>query len=128
MAAKIKVMTGQGHDAGQRTAWVQVTEIANRFISADRCLFAVPKWYSGVPYRLKHYADVIHQPGLLWGLTPETGYFCLLDNKHATLVLTSGANSESAPRPDFGLDLHATYIRAWLNQAGVDLAGNHGRI
>jgi FMN-dependent NADH-azoreductase len=126
-------------------------------ISADRYLFSVPMWNSGIPYRLKHYIDVIHQPGLLWGLTPETGYFGLLKNKHATLVLTSGAYSESAPKPAFGLDLHATYMHAWLNQAGItaideirfqptlltqdpsgdferakraafDLAGKHGRV
>lgn len=112
VAAKINVMTGQDHNGTQRTAWDQITEIANRFISADRYLFSVPMWNSGVPYRLKHYIDVIHQPGLLWGLTPETGYFGLLKDKHATLVLTSGAYSESAPKPAFGVDLHATYMHA----------------
>lgn len=119
VAAKINVITGQDHNGVQKTAWDQITEIANRFIAADRYLFAVPMWNSGIPYRLKHYIDMIHQPGLLWGLKPETGYFGLLENKHATLVLTSGAYSASAPKPAFGLDLHATYMQAWLNQAGV---------
>ena len=44
----------------------------------------------GIPYRLKQYIDLIHQPGLLWTLNPETGYHGLLDNKHATLALTAG--------------------------------------
>ncbi|MCM2292586.1 NAD(P)H-dependent oxidoreductase [Allorhizobium sp. BGMRC 0089] len=65
VAAKINVMTGQDHNSVQRTAWDQIAEIANRFISADRYLFSVPMWNSGVPYRLKPYIDVIHQPGLL---------------------------------------------------------------
>lgn len=118
-AAKINVMLGQGHTAAQQTAWDQIVEIASRFIAADRYLFAVPMWNSGVPYRLKHYIDVIHQPGLLWGLKPESGYFGLLPNKHATLVLTSGAYAPSFPSPAFGVDHHSTYLRAWLNQAGV---------
>ena len=119
VAAKINVITGQDQNAVQKTAWDQIVEIAGRFVSADRYLFAVPMWNSGIPYRLKHYIDVIHQPGLLWGLKPETGYFGMLENKHATLVLTSGAYAESFPSPAFGVDLHSTYMRAWLNQAGI---------
>jgi FMN-dependent NADH-azoreductase len=119
VAAKINVMTGQDQNAVQKTAWEQIVEIAGRFVYADRYLFAVPMWNSGIPYRLKHYIDIIHQPGLLWGLKPETGYFGLLENKHATLVLTSGAYAESFPSPAYGVDLHSTYMRAWLNQAGI---------
>jgi FMN-dependent NADH-azoreductase len=88
-AAKVNVILGQEQNAVQKTAWEQVVEIASRFISADRYLFAVPMWNGTIPYRLKHYIDIIHQPGLLFGLKPETGYFGLLENKHATLVLTS---------------------------------------
>jgi FMN-dependent NADH-azoreductase len=118
-AAKLNVMLGQTHNAVEKTAWDQVVAIADRFIAADRYLFGVPMWNGGVPYRLKHYIDIIHQPGLLFGLKPETGYFGLLDNKHATLVLTSGAYAPSFPSPAFGVDHHSTYLRAWLNQAGV---------
>nr|WP_295745579.1 NAD(P)H-dependent oxidoreductase [uncultured Acidocella sp.] len=118
-AAKVNVMLGQEHDTVQKTAWDQIVEVAHRFIAADRYLFSVPMWNSGIPYRLKHYIDVIHQPGLLWGLKPESGYFGLLENKHATLVLTAGAYSPPSPSPAFGVDHHSTYLRAWLNQAGV---------
>ncbi|BBX65967.1 FMN-dependent NADH-azoreductase [Mycobacterium saskatchewanense] len=116
-AAKMNVIAGRGPDL-QQTAWDQVVEIAERFISADRYLFAVPMWNGGIPYRLKHYIDLIHQPGLLWGLDPQTGYYGLLENKHATLVLTSGVYAQGVPAA-FGVDYHSTYLRAWLNQAGV---------
>lgn len=121
VAAKINVMTGQGHNASQKTAWDQVVDIASRFIAADRYLFAVPMWNGSIPYPLKHYIDIIHQPGLLWGIKPESGYFGLLKNKHATLVLTSGAYEEHLPSPAFGFDHQSTYLRAWLNQAGVTM-------
>lgn len=119
VAAKISVMTGQDQNDVQKSAWDRIVKIATRFTSADRYLFALPMWNSGIPYPLKHYIDVIHQPGLLWGLRPETGYFGLLNNKHATLVLTSGAYAESLPSPAFGEDFHSTYLRAWLHQAGI---------
>ncbi|WP_298152354.1 NAD(P)H-dependent oxidoreductase [Metallibacterium sp.] len=118
-AAKINAITGQDHSAPQKVAWDHVTEIASRFIRADRYLFAVPMWNSTIPYRLKHYIDIIHQPGLLWGLKPDTGYFGLLENKHATLVLTAGAYAKNLPSPAFGIDHQSTYLKAWLNQAGV---------
>jgi FMN-dependent NADH-azoreductase len=110
-AAKVNVMLGQEQNAVQKTAWDQIVGIAARFISADRYLFAVPMWNGAIPYRLKHYIDIIHQPGLLWGLKPDTGYFGLLEGKHATLVLTAGAYAD---------DRHqSTYLKSWLKQAGV---------
>ena len=119
VSAKIAILQGKQHTSDEKTAWDQIVEIAGRFIQADRYLLAVPMWNSGIPYPLKHYIDVIHQPGLLWGLDPHSGYFGLLKNKRATLVLTAGAYSPSAPSPAFGLDHHSTYLRDWLNQAGV---------
>jgi FMN-dependent NADH-azoreductase len=76
-------------------------------------------WNGGIPYRLKHYIDIIHQPGLMFGLDPANGCFGLLHNKKATLVLTSGAFSQAMPSPAFGVDHQSTYMRTWLNQAGV---------
>jgi len=69
-AAKVNVLLGQEQSAVQKTAWDQVAGIASRFIDADRYLFAVPMWNGAIPYRLKHYIDIIHQPGLLWGPRP----------------------------------------------------------
>ncbi|MFK5073323.1 NAD(P)H-dependent oxidoreductase, partial [Klebsiella pneumoniae] len=60
-----------------------------------------------------------HQPGHLFGLDPATGYFGLLNDKKAVIAYTSGAFSPSALPPAFGVDHHSTYMRAWLNQAGV---------
>lgn len=119
VAAKMAVITGQTNEGRQKTAWDEITAVANRFISADRYLLAVPMWNGGIPYRLKQYIDVIHQPGLLWGLDPQKGYFGLLENKKAVLALTSGAYGPSMPSPAFGIDHHSTYLRDWLNQAGV---------
>ncbi|HVX79163.1 MAG TPA: NAD(P)H-dependent oxidoreductase [Bradyrhizobium sp.] len=119
VAAKMAVIAGQTNHGRQRSAWDEIVEVAIRFIAADRYLIASPMWNGGIPYRLKQYIDVIHQPGLLWGLDPQTGYYGLLKNKKAVLALTSGAYGPSMPSPAFGIDHHSTYLRDWLNQAGV---------
>src|ERR1700732_3470427 len=117
-AAKMTILAGEQHTEIQRTAWNEILAIADRFIAADRYLIASPMWNSGIPYRLKHYVDLIHQPGLLWGLDPQKGYYGLLKNKHATLALTSGVYAPGVA-PPFGIDHQSTYLRDWLNQAGV---------
>lgn len=117
--AKMSVVTGQPHDEIQKTAWDEITAIAARFVAADHYLFAVPMWNGSIPYRLKHYIDLIHQPGITFGLDRAKGYFGRLAGKKATLVLTSGAYFPGAPSPAFGVDHHSTYLASWLRQAGV---------
>ncbi len=120
VAAKMNVIAGvEQQNELQRTVWDEIVEHAQRFINADRYVFAVPMWNGGVPYRLKQYIDVIHQPGLLWRLDHDAGYFGLLKNKQATLILTAAVFAPGMPGA-FGVDHHSTYLRAWLSQAGVD--------
>lgn len=120
VAAKMNVITGQDNDAPQRTAWDEITSLASRFTAADIYLIAAPMWNGSIPYKLKQYIDLIHQPGLLWGLDPETGYFGLLEGKKAVLALTSGAYGPDKPSPAFGVDHQSAYLKFWLNQAGVE--------
>jgi len=119
VAAKMAILGGQDPAGKQKSAWDEITEVARRFIAADRYLISTPMWNGGVPYRLKQYIDVIHQPGLLWSLDAKTGYLGLLKDKKAVLSLTSGAYAPSMPAPAFGIDHQSTYLRDWLNQAGV---------
>jgi FMN-dependent NADH-azoreductase len=100
--AKLAVITGQQHSAIQKTKWDGVIAIVERFKAADIYLFAVPMWNGGIPYRLKQYIDIVHQPGHLWGLDPATGYFGLLQNKKAVLAYTSGAYGPTAPSQPSG--------------------------
>lgn len=118
-AAKMAIITGQDHDTAQKALWHEITGMTARFASADIYLLAVPMWNGGIPYKLKQYIDIIHQPGLMFGLDPEKGYFGLLVGKRAVLALTSGAFGPMMPSPQFGTDHHSAYLKAWLNQAGV---------
>ena len=119
VAAKMTVIMGQTHSGEQKTAWDQMSEIAGRFAAADIYLIASPMWNGSIPYKFKQYIDLIHQPGLLWQLDPEKGYIGLLENKKAVLALTSGAYGPDMPSPAFGVDHQSTYLKFWLNQAGV---------
>ena len=64
IAAKYAVLAGEAQTPGQDGAWEVVRGVVDQFKSADALLLSVPMWNFGVPYVLKHYIDVVTQPGL----------------------------------------------------------------
>ncbi len=117
-AAKMTFFGDGVMDESKQAAWDKVAEITNRFISADHYVMGVPMWNGGVPYRLKHYIDIITQPGMLFGFDPERGYFGLLENKKATVITSSGVWAPGADAK-YGTDFHSNYLEWWLQTIGV---------
>lgn len=118
-AAKMTFFGEGTMDDPRRSAWAQVTGVADRFAAADDYAFGVPMWNGGVPYPLKHLADVITQPGILFGFDPEKGYFGLLQNKRAAVFLTSGVWAPGAPAK-YGQDHHGAWLGWWLGLIGIE--------
>lgn len=118
-AAKMTFFGVGEMDETRQSAWDQVVEITQRFTSADHYIFAIPMWNGGIPYKLKQYIDIITQPGLLFGFSPDAGYSGLLEDKKATVFYTSGV---FAPGVDekYGKDFHSSYLSWWLDMIGVN--------
>lgn len=116
--AKMVLMDGASLTADQVNAWSPVIQEFRNFDAADRYLFSVPMWNFGVPYILKQFIDVISQPGFLFSFDPKEGYRGLLNGKKAAVIYTSAVYSEGRS-PAFGSDHQATYLRDWLQWAGV---------
>ena len=70
--AKYLQMMGGELDAETKASWDQIAKIATDFVSYDMYMVSNPMWNFTVPYKLKHYIDVIMQPGILFRFT-ETG-------------------------------------------------------
>ncbi|MBV9874426.1 MAG: NAD(P)H-dependent oxidoreductase [Verrucomicrobia bacterium] len=88
--AKYAILQGQTHTPGQAQAWNAVVDVAEQFKSADKYLFSLPMWNFGLPYILKHYIDVLIQPGLTFSFDPQTGYKGLVTGKKAVAVYARG--------------------------------------
>lgn len=88
--AKYQVLHGQDFDAGQASAWQSVVDVIDQFKSADKYIFSVPMWNFGVPYKLKHYIDVIAQPGQTFAFDPQTGYSGLVTGKPVVIISSRG--------------------------------------
>ena len=100
-------------------AWEAAKATFARFDAADRYLFSVPMWNSGVPYVLKQFIDVVSQPGLVFGFDPVTGYEGLLTGKKAAVIYTGAVWGEDRG-PEFGSDFQKPFFEGWLRWAGIN--------
>ncbi len=105
--AKYQVMHGQDHDAEQAKAWQQVVAVCDEFKAADKYLISLPMWNFGIPYKLKHYIDVIAQPGQTFSFDPEKGYSGLVTGKPAAVIFARGG---AYGGEDSGMDHQKPYI------------------
>lgn len=92
LAAKYAVLHGQEHTKEQADAWKAVTDLVSDFASADHYLISVPMWNFSIPYKVKHFFDVIIQPGVTFSFSPETGYQGLIEGKKAAVVYARGGS------------------------------------
>lgn len=114
--AKYQVLHGQGFDEKQQAAWQEVVEVCEEFKSADKYLFSLPMWNFGIPYKLKHYIDVLAQPGQTFSFDPATGYSGLVTGKPIAVVYARGGAYGSDEGK--GMDLQKGYMDLLLGFIG----------
>lgn len=117
LRAKYAVMRGQSHTTEQADAWKEVVMLVERFKSADKFLFSLPMWNFGIPYRLKHFIDVLTQPGLTFSFSPDEGYKGLVTNRPVAIICARGGQyAEGSPMAEF--DFQLPYMENWLKFIG----------
>tara|TARA_Y100001933_G_C18997037_1_gene562910 strand:+ start:1142 stop:1768 length:627 start_codon:yes stop_codon:yes gene_type:complete len=114
--AKYQVLHGQEFDSEQQVAWQAVVDLCDEFKSADKYLFSLPMWNFGIPYKLKHYIDVITQPGQTFSFSPETGYSGLVTDRPAVAIYARGGSYVSEQTS--AMDFQRTYLKLWLGFIG----------
>tara|TARA_Y100000996_G_scaffold240620_1_gene189180 strand:+ start:1160 stop:1786 length:627 start_codon:yes stop_codon:yes gene_type:complete len=119
MNAKYSIIAGSDPSDNEKNEWSKVTKIFDEFADADHYLFSVPMWNFNIPYKLKHYIDIVTQPGLAWSYSPDEGYKGLMNGRTATVVYSTGDGySEGTGFESF--DLQKPYINLWLTFIGFD--------
>ncbi|MCC5867031.1 MAG: NAD(P)H-dependent oxidoreductase [Gammaproteobacteria bacterium] len=89
--AKYKIIRGKPHSEEEATAWSEVVAMTDQLKRADGYVVSLPMWNWSIPYKLKHYIDLICQPGLTWGYSRRRGHFGLLEDKPTAILLSSGS-------------------------------------
>jgi FMN-dependent NADH-azoreductase len=92
--AKYAIMHGEEKTTEQIKKWAEIEKIITQFKSADKYLISTPMWNFSIPYKLKHYIDIIVQPGYTFTVT-DKGYNGLVGNKPTCLILARGGNYET---------------------------------
>jgi FMN-dependent NADH-azoreductase len=118
ISAKYARLAGREMDSAEGRAWRQISAMVERLRTADGVLIATPMWNFGIPYKLKHWIDLITQPGLTFSFHPETGYSPRLMPRPTLVILSSAgdyATGVSRGRPD----LATPYLRAALGFIGL---------
>ena len=115
--SKYVILHGLEHTEEQKRAWRAVEDVIGQFTGADKYLFSLPMWNFGIPYKLKHYIDVIVQPGYTFSFSPEEGYKGLITGKLVTAIYARGG----AYGPTTGMesyDLQKPYLELILGFIG----------
>ena len=114
--AKYQVLHGQDFTPEQQRAWQAVVDVCEAFKLADKYVISLPMWNFGIPYKLKHYIDVITQPGQTFSFDPATGYSGLVTGKPAAVIYARGGayGSDEAK----GMDLQKGYLDLLLGFIG----------
>jgi FMN-dependent NADH-azoreductase len=117
MNAKFKTFGGEKLNAEEAAVWKRIEEVFHRFAAGDKYVFSVPMWNFGIPYKLKHFIDVVTQPRLAFSFDPAKGYQGLLTNRKAVLIAArGGAYSGMEGDP---LDFQVKYMKTFLGFVGV---------
>lgn len=111
--AKYAVLHGESHTPEQAKAWSDVVNMFEQFKSADKYLISLPMWNFGIPYKLKHYIDVISQPGLAFSFSPTEGYKGLVTGKPIAVIYARGGEYHDGSGAA-AYDLQKRYMELWL--------------
>lgn len=122
IAAKFAVLRAQDATAEQEAQWDRAVRVSRQFNRADVYVFSLPMWNYGLPYRLKHYIDIVTLPGQNWRWSRDEGYQPLLSGKRAFLMYSSAGDFSEGATPQYQ-DFQKPYMSQWLRFLGIEVAG-----
>jgi len=115
--AKYAILHGESHTEAQVKAWKPVEILIDHFKSVDKYLISLPMWNFGIPYKLKHYIDILLQPGYTFSFSPDEGYKGLVTGKPVTVVYARGGAYQAGSETE-GLDFQKKYMELVLGFIG----------
>lgn len=101
----------------EKDEWRIIKKIAEEFKEADKYLITTPMWNFSIPYRLKHYLDVLVQPGLTYQLSKQGGFQGLVTGKPIAVVSARGGEYVRQAQK---LDMQLPYLDQILRFIGFE--------
>jgi len=118
LQAKYARMGGRAFNDSQSNAFAIAERMVVRLDLAERVVISTPMWNFGIPYKLKHWLDIINQPGLTFRFDPARGYLPLLKDRPTLVILASGGDFSTGMSRG-RTDLATPYLREALRFMGL---------
>ena len=117
--AKYAKLAGRELNSREKEAWSSISKLVARLDEAEAVVLSTPMWNLSIPYRLKHWIDLVTQPSLSFTFSPTTGYTPLLRQRPVAIILSSAG--DFAGGLSYGWpDLASGYLKAALKFIGLD--------
>ena len=118
--AKYAGLNGTALTPEQQEVWSTLKDLAAHLHRADVLVMSVPLWNFSIPYKLKHFIDLVSQKDILFSFDPERGLEGMLHNKTAVVTYARGLDfSAQSITPAERFDFQKPYVEAWLKFIGV---------
>jgi FMN-dependent NADH-azoreductase len=113
--AKLAPLMGGKRTPQQEEAWHAVEAVVAHFAGYDKIVISTPMWNFALPYALKHYIDLLVQPGLSFGMNDRMEHIGLLEDRPVQIVV-----SRSSPLPEGSpQDFQLPYLKHILGFMGL---------
>jgi FMN-dependent NADH-azoreductase len=116
---RYQLIRGNRVSADNWAAWEEVRTLAAYFTSFDIWVISTPMWNFGVPYRLKHFIDVVTQPGMAFTNDASGNVAGHAAGKRSIIVAAGALDMRSGAGLQH-LDFQISYLAEWLRFIGVE--------
>lgn len=122
LESRYRLINGQPVEPSFEAQWNELRERVGHLLSFDLWLFSTPMWNFGLPYRLKHYLDLVIQPTMAFTNDSSGGIDAHGTGKVAVLIGASALDirPETALAPfDFQLAHLAQCLQVYFGVSEV---------
>ena len=116
--AKLAPLVGESRTPAQEVAWAEVLRVVAEFDRQDKIVISSPMWNFSLPYELKHYIDLLVQPGISFGVNDAHEHVGLLEDRPVQLVLTRSSPLPEGSPEDFQLP-YLKHVLAFIGLCDV---------
>jgi FMN-dependent NADH-azoreductase len=116
--SRYALIHGQPVDPAHVEAWAEIQRHVDHLLGFDQILISTPMWNFGVPYRLKHYVDVVTQPRMLFDNDATGNVHGRAAGRRAVIVAASAMPMQDEPFAST-MDFQLSFLECWLGFIGV---------
>ncbi len=115
---RYNLIAGEAVPRELAAAWDDIQRHVDHFLSFDAFVISTPMWNFGLPYPLKHFIDVVTQPGMAFSNDREGNVTGHAAGKKAMIIAASAIPIVTGGELAH-LDFQLRYLESWLGFIGV---------